>query len=95
MLFLKNLFARYFLNLAKVPDQYHRVGDDKMNKLLSSFFAHLISLFAAANASFFSVMGSKVAYTSNVEVAYELEKLKWKYYLDIQLYCLIFIILKC
>ena len=75
MLFLKNLFARYFLNLAKVPDQYHSVGDDKMNKLLSSFFAHLISLFAAANASFFSVMGSKVAYTSNVEVAYELEKL--------------------
>ena len=62
-------------NLAIVPDQYHRVGDDKMNKLLSSFFAHLISLFAAANASFFSVMGSNVAYTSNVEVAYELEKL--------------------
>ena len=48
-------------NLAKVPDQYHRVGDDKMNKLLSSFFAHFMSLLAAANASFFSVMGSNVA----------------------------------
>ena len=90
MLFKKICLLKFdpLNNLAKVHDQYHRVGDDKMNKLLSSFFAHLISLFAAANASFFSVMGSNVAYTSNVEVAYELEKLKWKYYLDIQLECL-------